>query len=155
MAVWICNRLLGGSYFEDVKFRFKRGSKEREAKHKGLKYTKVVVNAKDSNETSRSQGKRKPFYAHGRKPEDGKGRIPMLKSGKGKPFYKFKEALPVASIETFGNLGRLIKEKKCSVPVYALFVMPTGTDAEEQTLMKVEHVKKYTKEIGHMGMDCP
>jgi hypothetical protein len=100
-------------------------------------------------------GKRKPFYAHGRKPEEVKGGIPMLKYGKGNNFYKFKEALSVESIEKFGNLGRLIKEEKYYVPVYTPVVMPPGTDPEEQKLIKAENVKLYTKEVGIMALDRP
>ena len=100
-------------------------------------------------------GKKKPFYAHGRKPEEVKGGIPMLKYGKGNNFYKFKEALSVESIEKFGNLGRLIKEEKYYVPVFTPVVMPPGTDPEEQKLIKAENVKLYTKEVGIMALDRP
>jgi hypothetical protein len=61
-----------------------------------------------SSENPKQDNKKKPFKRFGRKPEEDKKGIPVLKYGKGNHFYKFREALSEVAMEKYGNLGKLI-----------------------------------------------
>ncbi len=78
---------------------------------------KIKICTTDQQQSSKSE-KKKTFKQYARKPEEVKtGMIPMLKYGKGNNFYKFKAALLEAALREYGNLGKLIKQEKCYVPV--------------------------------------
>jgi hypothetical protein len=51
----------------------------------------------------------KPFPKESVEKKEG---IPMLRFGKGNPFYKFRQALSEVCLKAFGNLGHLIEEEK-------------------------------------------
>jgi hypothetical protein len=69
-----------------------------------------------SLENSKQDSKRKPFRRYGRKPEEEKKGIPMLRYGKENNFCKFREALSEVVMEKFGNLGKLIDLEEYYLP---------------------------------------
>ena len=56
-----------------------------------------------SSEKSKQDNNKKPFRRFGRKPEEDKKGIPMLKYGRGNNFYKFREALSQVAVEKYGE----------------------------------------------------
>ncbi len=54
-------------------------------------------------------------------------------------------------------MGRLIKEEKAYLPVFAQFVAPPGRtlDADEEKALKVEAVKEYAKKLAKVEAESP
>ena len=93
-----------------------------------------------------------------RKKLDSNENVPMLTFGAGTNFATFQEALSVACLEKYGDLGRLIKDDAYYEPPYVMRAeyLPPGdeiTDPEVNEAYKsayTESVKQRIKDIAKM-----
>jgi len=109
-----------------------------------------------SSESSKQDNKKKPFKRFGRKPEEEKKRIPMLRYGKGNNFYKFKEALSEVAMEKYGNLGKLIDLERYYLPDIEF----TDFEAMGYSEARIEHLeleeyKEHTRKLTKMEENRP
>ena len=108
------------------------------------------------SENSKQGSMGKPFRRHGRKPEEEKKGISMLRYGKGNNFYKFRETLSEVAMEKFGNLGKLIDLEEYYLPemVFTDFEAMGYSDARIERLELEEH-KEHTRKLTKMEEDHP
>jgi hypothetical protein len=101
-------------------------------------------------------GKKKPFRPYGRKPEEKKADIPMLKFGKGNNFYKFKMQLSNIAIERYSRLGKLIELEQYYAPTLDIpDYRSIGLSTAKIVAMELEAVKAHQKRLEKMAEDQP
>jgi hypothetical protein len=109
-----------------------------------------------SSDNSKQGSKGKPFRRYGRKPEEEKKGIPILRYGKGNNFYKFRETLSEVAMEKFGNLGKLIDLEEYYLPemVFTDFKAMGYSDARIERL-ELEEYNEHTRKLTKMEEDRP
>jgi hypothetical protein len=109
-----------------------------------------------SSDSSKQASKGKPFRRYGRKLEEERRGIPMLRYGKGNNFYKFRETLSEVAMEKFGNLGKLIDLEEYYLPemVFTDFEAMGYSDTRIERL-ELEEYKEHTRKLTKMEEDRP
>jgi hypothetical protein len=102
------------------------------------------------------QGKSHGRRFQGRRPEEGRINIPMLKYGKGNNFFQFQQALYKRALKDYGDLAKLLTLNKYYVPEIQLpDFTSAGASTIEIDLVKTELVKDFAKQVGRMRADRP
>jgi hypothetical protein len=110
----------------------------------------------DKATSETKQGKSQGRRFHGRRPEEGRINIPMLKYGKGNNFFRFQQALYKRALKDYGDLAKLLTLNKYYVPEILIpDFTSAGASTNEIDLVKTELVKDFAKQVGRMRADQP